>query len=113
MIETLLAQLNKVKAEKIAIYQIGQVTSYADQMVIATLSNPRQLSAAIAYCKQALKENILHVEGSDRSDWVLIDIGSIIVHLFLPEARSHYGLDRLFEDCLEQVYELSAPSPVL
>ncbi len=73
--------------------------SFCDRMVIATGLADRQISAMATHLEEKLHEAGLkrvQIEGSGGSDWVLIDAGDIVVHLFKPEARAMYALERMW-----------------
>ncbi len=75
-------------------------------MVIASGMSQRHVGALAEKLSHALKEQGLEVgaiEGKDQCEWVLLDTGDVIVHLFRPEAREHYNLEKLW----------SVPSPEL
>jgi len=73
--------------------------AFCDRMVIATGLADRQISAMAAHLEEKLhKAGIrrVQIEGTGGSDWVLIDAGDIVVHLFKAEARSLYGLEKMW-----------------
>ena len=73
--------------------------AFTDRMVIATGLADRQISAMAAHLEEKLHEAGLkrvQIEGSAGSDWVLIDAGDIVIHLFKPDARTMYGLERMW-----------------
>lgn len=73
-------------------------SSIADHLVIASGRSQRQIVAMAEHLHEKLKHLGLPVsiEGVSQGDWVLIDAGDIVVHLFRPEVRSFYGLERLW-----------------
>lgn len=85
---------------------IREVASFADYFVIATAVNSRQMRALVETTNAALKEDgirPLHTEGESDSGWVLIDYGSIIVHIFSSDMRDYYALEELWHDATEVV----------
>ena len=83
------AALDK-KAEDMVVLRIGEVSLIADYFVIATGKTKLQLHAIADNVMQKAKEagnQLLHKEGYDEGLWVLLDYGSVVVHLFQPEAR--------------------------
>jgi len=70
----------------------------ADHMVIATGNSSRQLAAMAEHLAVKLKARRLRVaiEGLTQADWVLLDAGDVVVHLFRPEVRSYYNLERMW-----------------
>jgi ribosome-associated protein len=91
--------LDDGKAEDIAVIDLHGKTSIADQMVIATGRSQRQVSALAERVLTAIRERgqaRAGVEGMRQGDWVLIDAGDVIVHLFRPEVRSFYNLEKMW-----------------
>jgi ribosome-associated protein len=89
------------KAEDVVALDVRGVTSFADTFVLATGRSARQVRAiadAILEAVEARGERVLGIEGKQEGRWVLIDLGDVIVHLFQPEVRAHYDLDRLWSD---------------
>lgn len=78
---------------------LRRIASFADYFVIMSASSARQIEALQEDLIQALKEagvGIYHREGQPASGWVLVDISDVIVHIFAPEEREYYGLERLW-----------------
>jgi ribosome-associated protein len=74
-------------------------TSIADMMIVATGSSQRHLATMAEHLLERLKAvglKGLAAEGSNQSDWVLIDAGDVIVHVFRPEVRAHYNLEKMW-----------------
>ena len=93
------ASLDDDKAENIVCLDLVGRASFAVRMVIATGIADRQISAMAAHLEEKLHEagiRRVQIEGAGGSDWVLIDAGDIVVHLFKPEARELYGLERMW-----------------
>lgn len=91
--------LDDDKAENIVVLDLTGRTSFADRMVIATGLADRQISAMAAHLETKLEEaglKRIRIEGANGSDWVLMDAGDIVVHLFKPEARALYALERMW-----------------
>ncbi|HEX7967109.1 MAG TPA: ribosome silencing factor [Stellaceae bacterium] len=87
------------KAEELVVIDLQGKTGIADYMVIATGRSQRQVVALAERLLEALKE-IGHgraaAEGLPHGDWVLIDAGDVIVHIFRPEVRSFYNLEKMW-----------------
>lgn len=84
--------------ETISIPLAGKST-IADHMVIASGRSTRQVASMAAKLQQKIKAEcgrVARVEGLPTADWVLIDAGDVIVHLFKPEVRSFYNLERMW-----------------
>ncbi len=91
--------LDDDKAENIVTLDLAGRATFADRMVIATGLADRQISAMATHLEQKLREvglRRIQIEGAAGSDWVLIDAGDIVVHLFKPDARALYGLERMW-----------------
>ncbi len=87
------------KGEALVTLDLAGRASFADRMIIATGLADRQITAMATHLEEALhKAGVKRVliEGAGGSDWVLIDAGDIIVHLFKPEARTLYALERMW-----------------
>jgi len=87
------------KAVDLVVLQIGAVSLIADYFIIATGSTKLQVHAIADYILEKTKEAgipLLHQEGYEEGLWVLLDYGSVVVHLFQPEQRSFYNLERLW-----------------
>lgn len=87
------------KAENIIVLDIGGLSVIADYFVIATGTSDRQIKALAGAVDEALGKQGIHasgVEGLQQALWVLMDFGDVIVHIFSPEQREYYKLERLW-----------------
>jgi ribosome-associated protein len=87
------------KAEDLVVIDLQGKTGIADYMVIATGRSQRQVVALAERVLQALREHghgRAAAEGLPHGDWVLIDAGDILIHLFRPEVRSYYNLEKMW-----------------
>jgi ribosome-associated protein len=87
------------KAQDIKVLDLREVTSFADFFVICTGSNTRQNQAIcdeIYLSLKALGELPVSQEGYDNAEWVLMDYGDFLIHVFLDRARTYYDLERLW-----------------
>ena len=87
------------KAEKIVALDLAGKTTIADAMIIATGQSQRQIDALtdrIVQSVEGTRHRVMGVEGRPGCDWVLIDLGDVVVHLFKPEARSLYNLEKMW-----------------
>ena len=97
LLPTILASLEDGKAEDIVTIELAGKTDIADYMVIASGRSARQVTALTDHLLEALpKKWRSSVEGKAQGDWVLIDAGDVIVHLFRPEIRAHYNLEKMW-----------------
>jgi ribosome silencing factor RsfS/YbeB/iojap len=97
--------LDEDKAEDIVAIDLAGRASFADRMVIATGLADRQISAMATHLNEKLVEagfKKVRLEGANGTDWVLIDAGDIIVHLFKPDARILYALEKMWGADLDE-----------
>jgi len=93
------AALEDIKARDIEVFDVAHLTSMFDRVIIASADSSRQLKALASHVRERAKASGGHVygvEGEDGGDWVLIDLGDIIVHIMQPAVRSHYNLEELW-----------------
>ncbi len=98
-LDTILAQLDDAKAEQVVTIALDEKTAIADTMVVATGRSNRHVGAIADQLVEKLKETgrrELRIEGMPQCDWVLVDAGDVIVHIFRPEVRSFYNLEKLW-----------------
>ena len=94
------------KAADIVLLRTTEVTTVADYFVICSGRSDRQLSALSSGIVDDLRKDgirPLGVEGRGAARWVLLDYGSVIVHIFAPEEREYYGLERLWSHAAQVV----------
>ena len=99
-LETVLASLEDSKAETIVSIDIQGKSSLGDFMVVASGRSHRHVAAVAEHLLVALKDaghGNAKVEGLAGADWVLIDAGDIIVHVFRPEVREFYNLEKMWQ----------------
>ncbi|MDE2335159.1 MAG: ribosome silencing factor [Rhodospirillales bacterium] len=102
----IIASLEDDKAEAIVALDVAGRAAFADRMIIATGIADRQIAAMAQHLEEKLSKAGLkrvQIEGAAGSDWVLIDAGDIVVHLFKPDARNLYALERMWGPELDQV----------
>jgi ribosome-associated protein len=93
--------LDDDKAENILTIPLQGKSAMADYMVVASGASSRQVAAMAEHLEFKLKQekvNILGLEGLRQADWVLLDANDVIVHIFRPEVRDFYGLERMWVD---------------
>jgi ribosome-associated protein len=94
-----LSSLDDDKAEDVVSIDLRGRSSVADHMVICSGRSSRQVGAIAEKLADRLKEELGHsvkVEGKGQGDWVLIDAGDVIVHVFRPEVRDFYQLEKMW-----------------
>lgn len=92
------------KAEGLVALDVREIASFTDTFVFATGGSDRQVRAITDAITEAMREGgdpVLGVEGYQEGRWVLIDANDAIVHVFTPDGREHYGLERLWSDAPE------------
>jgi len=101
LLNATLAALKDEKAEEIISVGLHDKSQIADFMVICSGRSSRQVSAIAEKLADVLKQRfgiISRIEGKDQGDWALIDAGDVIVHIFRPEVREFYQLEKLWMD---------------
>ena len=96
------------KAEEVVALDLAGRASFADRMIVATGLADRQISAMATHLEERLGETGIkrvQIEGAAGSDWVLIDAGDIVIHLFKPEARALYALEKMWGAELDETPE--------
>ncbi|RXZ33140.1 ribosome silencing factor [Oxalobacteraceae bacterium CAVE-383] len=91
--------LENVKAQDIKVYDTSHLTSLFDRIAIASGTSNRQTKALAASVRDKVKEmggNILSMEGEDTGEWVLVDLGDMIVHIMQPTIRAYYRLEEIW-----------------
>jgi len=98
MVGAILTSLDDDKAQDILTIDLMGKTSIADRMIVATGTSARAVSAMAEHLVQKLKGIGIKAltEGERHGDWVLIDAGDVVVHLFRPEVRSFYQIERIW-----------------
>lgn len=90
------------KGEDVLLLDIRDISILADYFVIGSTTSERQAQAIVESVKEATKEVFdvrpLHVEGESATEWILMDYGGVVVHLFTPEMRAYYDLESLWRD---------------
>lgn len=97
--EKLVAALEDVKAVDIKVLDVRKLTSITDMMIITSGRSSRQTRALADKVLETAKQNKLHlvgIEGEQQGEWILIDLGDIIVHIMQPAIRDYYQLEKLW-----------------
>lgn len=99
LLDIVLTSLNDGKAIDVDLYDVKKLTSMSDYILIASGRSRRQVSALADKLIRTVKENkfeTLGVEGKTEGEWVLVDLGDIIVHIMHPGSREYYQLEKLW-----------------
>ena len=103
------------KANDPVIIDVGDVFSVSDYFVVVSGSNPRQVAAIVDGIEEEVKKlggpSPVRVEGLDQREWVLMDYGPFVVHVFHQEQRDFYQLERLWGDHPRVDWEPLVPRP--
>ena len=92
--------LEDIKARDICVYDVAHLSSLFDRVVIASADSNRQLRALATNVREKTKAaggKVYGVEGEDGGEWVLVDLGDIVVHIMQPAVRAHYNLEELWD----------------
>lgn len=101
LLEHILSSLEQDKAEDVVVIALAGKSEMADQMVICSGRSSRQVVALAEKLGDRIKRDlglICRFEGKDQGDWVLVDAGDVIVHIFRPEVREFYQLEKMWSD---------------
>jgi ribosome-associated protein len=96
---TVVGALDDIKAHDIDVFDVTHLTSLFDRVIIASADSNRQLRALSSHIQEKTRAaggRVYGVEGEDSGEWVLVDLGDIVVHLMQPTVRSHYNLEELW-----------------
>lgn len=109
IVEAVVTTLDEKKAQDIVVLDVKDLTSLGDHFVIASGNSTTQVKALAGEVEKKLHTlgvAPLHVEGTDgKTQWILLDYGTVLVHIFFKEMRAFYDLERLWADAPEQNVE--------
>ena len=100
LLDAILASLDDDKAEDVITIPLAGKSEIADHMVICSGRSSRQVQSIAEKLTDRLKQGhdvLCKVEGQETGDWVLIDAGDVIVHVFRPEVREFYQLEKMWQ----------------
>ncbi|MGA0776645.1 MAG: ribosome silencing factor [Gemmobacter sp.] len=101
LLARILASLDDDKAEEVVTIDLRGRSAFADYMVIASGRSSRQVAAISEKLTERVKQDlgvICKVEGRETADWVLIDAGDVVVHVFRPEVRAFYQIEKMWQN---------------
>lgn len=104
--------LEDVKGRDIMVFNVARQTAYFERVVIASGDSSRQVNALATSVQEKLKAMgamIVGVEGRRNGEWVLVDLGDIVVHVMHPAVRSHYNLEELWGEKEVKLKKEAAP----
>jgi ribosome-associated protein len=105
--------LEDIKAKDIEVINTTKLTSLFDRIIVASGDSNRQVKALARNVHNTVKEaggSIVGIEGEDAGEWVLVDLGDIVVHIMQPAVRAHYNLEELWQTQPKRATE-RAPAP--
>ena len=97
--KTVVTALEDIKASDIEVFDVRHLTALFDKVIIASAGSGRQLKALSNNVQAKVKAvggRVYGVEGENGDDWVLVDVGDIVVHMMQPAMRAHYNLEELW-----------------
>jgi ribosome-associated protein len=97
--QTVVDALEDIKARDIVVMDVAKLTSIADYMIVASGESARQTKALARNVTDKVKEaggEVMGIEGEDNGEWILVDLGGIIVHIMHPAVREYYNLEELW-----------------
>ena len=95
------AALEDIKAKDIEVINTRKLTSLFDRIVIASADSTRQVKALARHVEEKVREaggQVLGVEGEETGEWVLVDLGDVVVHVMQPAIRDYYRLEEIWGD---------------
>jgi ribosome-associated protein len=101
LVQSVLDQLSDSKADQIVTIDLVNKSTMADTMIVASGRSNRHVNAIADQVAEKLRgmgQKNLRIEGMPQCDWVLVDSGDVIVHIFRPEVRSFYNLEKLWSE---------------
>jgi ribosome-associated protein len=100
-VQTAVAAADDKKATDLLVLRLAELTEFTDYFILCTGNTARQTQAiadAVTEKLKAVKMRPLHTEGYNNGEWILLDYGVFVVHVFTPESRRFYDLERLWRD---------------
>ncbi len=94
-----LEALENLKAENVVLLDVRAQSSFTDYMIFASGSSRRHVSAiaeSVVEAAKAADSPAIGIEGEDIGEWILVDLGDVIIHIMLPDVRLYYDLEKLW-----------------
>lgn len=98
-VKTAVSALEDIKARDITVLDVTRLTSMFDRMIIASADSTRQTKALADSVKEKFKAaggRVFGVEGEQSGEWILLDLGDVVVHIMQPAVRDYYNLEQLW-----------------
>lgn len=99
VVKAAVTALEDIKARDIVMLNVVKLSPLFDRMIIATGDSTRQVKALADNVQEKLKAagvKVRGVEGAQSAEWILVDLGNVVVHVMLPTVRAHYNLEELW-----------------
>jgi ribosome-associated protein len=99
LVSSVVHALEDIKARDITVLDVRRLTSLFDTVIIASAESARQTKALARHVLDKAREagaTVLGVEGEDSGEWVLVDLGDVVVHIMQPAIRQYYNLEELW-----------------
>ena len=113
MVSSVLDAVAGKKAEDVVVLDLRKAGGFTDYFVICTGANTRQIAAMADAVRDTVMRDFAErpalTEGVDKSEWILLDYFDFVVHIFSPECRAFYGLERLWGNA--ERFEVGGPGP--
>lgn len=96
------------KAENIVIIDLRPLSAFTDFFIICNARSEPQMQAIVDHIEEKLLEKRIrmhHIEGIDKLKWVLMDYDDFVIHIFLPEVRSYYELEKMWGDTEKYIFD--------
>ncbi|MBN9126369.1 MAG: ribosome silencing factor [Nitrosospira sp.] len=104
LVKTVIAALEEIKAHDIEVFNVAKLTTLCDRMIIASGDSSRQTLAIannVVVKVKAAGGTVYGVEGEQTGEWVLVDLGDVLVHVMQTAVRAHYNLEELWADTVK------------
>ena len=104
--------LEDVKAQDIQVFDTTPITTLFDRVVVASGTSNRQTRALAKSVHDKVREagdSVLSMEGTDTGEWVLVDLGDVVVHIMQPVTRDHYRLEDIWGEVSVSLEEITKP----
>ena len=99
MVAATVAALEDIKGREIVVLDVRRMTALFDKLIVASGDSARQNKALAGHLQEKLKAlgaTIHGVEGADSGEWILVDLGAVVVHIMQPAIRQYYNLEELW-----------------
>jgi ribosome-associated protein len=101
LVKTVVAALDEIKARDIEVLDVTKMTDLFDRMIIASGDSTRQTKAIASNVQEKVKAGggaVYGMEGGETGEWVLVDLGNVLVHVMQTTVRAHYNLEELWAE---------------